>query len=245
MSIAELLAVLYGKQMHYDPNTPDCEDRDWLVVSKGHAGPAVYSALSLSGFFPKEKLLTLNRGGTNLPSHCDRNRTIGVDMTTGSLGQGASLAAGVAKAFQLFDKPNTVYLVLGDGELNEGQVWEMALFAAHQKLSNLIAFVDKNGMQLDGRTEEICDLGDVAQKFRSFGWKAMSVDGHDVESIDSAINLARAVQDSPTVIVLNTVKGKGWSGSEGKLSSHSMSVSAEQLNSARDEINKRIEAYES
>lgn len=144
LSIADLLAVLYGKEMKYDSQNPKWEERDWLVVSKGHAGPAVYSALALKGFFPESELLTLNRPGTHLPSHCDRNLTTGIDMTTGSLGQGASTAAGVALGFKLDQKPNNVYLVLGDGESQEGQVWEMALFAAQQKLSNLIAFVDYN-----------------------------------------------------------------------------------------------------
>ena len=138
LSIADLLAVLYGKEMKYDSRNPKWEERDWLVCSKGHAGPALYSALALMGYFPESELETLNRPGTRLPSHCDRNLTTGIDMTTGSLGQGASTAAGIAYGMQLDGKTNMVYLILGDGEIQEGQVWEMALFAAHRKLSNLI-----------------------------------------------------------------------------------------------------------
>ena len=166
LSIAEALAVLYGKQLRHDPAQPRWEDRDWLVVSKGHAGPAVYAALALRGFFPMEQLQTLNQPGTPLPSHCDRRRTLGIDITTGSLGQGASSAAGVATALKMNKKDSWVYLILGDGELDEGQVWEMALFAAHRKLDHLIALVDNNHFQIDGTNDEVCTLGDIADKFR-------------------------------------------------------------------------------
>ncbi len=222
--------------MKYDPQTPRWEERDWLVVSKGHSGPAVYSALALKGFMPMSELETLNRPGTHLPSHCDRNLTPGVDMTTGSLGQGASTAAGVALAHQMDGKSNRIYVVFGDGELNEGQVWEMALFAAHRKLSNLTAFVDYNKLQLDGPTDEICRLGDVAAKFREFGWHAQSVDGHDVEAINGAVEDAKAQTDKPSVIVLNTIKGAGWSGSANKASCHNMTISREQLAQALSEM---------
>lgn len=243
-SIAEVLAVLYGKQLNHRPDDPDWPDRDWVVVSKGHAGPAVYAALSLSGFFPASELLTLNQGGTNFPSHCDRLKTPGIDMTTGSLGQGASLAAGVAKASQLFQKNNRIYLILGDGELNEGQVWEMALFAAHHRLSNLVAFVDDNGLQLDGKTSDICNLGDIAEKFRAFGWYACSADGHDVADVDRAIDVTKTITDRPAVIVLKTIKGKGWSDSEDKCASHNMPVTPLQFKDAKNEIIGRIEQLE-
>lgn len=236
LSVADLLAVLYGKAMKYDSSRPDWEERDWLVCSKGHAGPAVYSALALKGFFPESELLTLNRPGTRLPSHCDRNLTTGIDMTTGSLGQGASTAAGVAFGMKLDGKNNFVYLILGDGEIQEGQVWEMALFASQRKLSNLIAFVDYNHIQLDGYTDDICSLGDVRAKFEAFGWYAQDVDGHDVEAIDRAIWNAKAQNEKPSMIVLETEKGHGWSEIAGKLNGHCPTVSEEQLKAALEEM---------
>ncbi len=244
LSIADVLAVLYGSQMKYDPKNPKWEDRDWFVCSKGHAGPAVYAALALKQFFPMSELETLNRPGTNLPSHCDRLKTPGIDMTTGSLGQGSSTAAGIALAHKMNNMVNTVYLLMGDGEIDEGQVWEMALFAGTKNLTNLIAFVDCNKLQLDGPTCEICDLGNIAKKFEDFGWYAQTVDGHDVAAIDEAIENAKAQNDKPSMIVLNTEKGHGWSMFANKSSSHNATISAEQLADAMDEMNaamKRIE----
>lgn len=208
MSMAELMAVLYGDCMKYDPENPSWEDRDWLIVSKGHCGPAVYGTLALSGFFPEAELETLNKEGTRLPSHCDRNHTPGIDMTTGSLGQGVSCAVGVAWGMQYLHRKNRVFTILGDGECDEGQVWEAALFAATKKLGNLTAFIDYNKKQLDGFTTEICNLGDLRQKFQDFGWHAQEVDGHDVAAIRAAIQAAETVKDQPSMIVLNTVKGK-------------------------------------
>ena len=236
LSIADLLAVLYGKEMKYDSRNPQWEERDWLVCSKGHAGPALYSALALMGYFPESELETLNRPGTRLPSHCDRNLTTGIDMTTGSLGQGASTAAGIAYGMQLDGKTNMVYLILGDGEIQEGQVWEMALFAAHRKLSNLIAFVDYNHVQLDGYTDDICSLGDVREKFESFGWFAQDVDGHDVEAVAQAVEIAKSQKEKPSMIVLETEKGHGWSEIAGKLNGHCPTVSKVQLDSALAEM---------
>lgn len=236
LSVADLLAVLYGKVMKYDSGRPDWKERDWLVCSKGHAGPAVYSALALKGFFPESELQTLNRPGTRLPSHCDRNLTTGIDMTTGSLGQGASTAAGVAFGMKLDGKNNFVYLILGDGEIQEGQVWEMALFASQRKLSNLIAFVDYNHIQLDGYTDDICSLGDVRAKFEAFGWYAQDVDGHDVEAIEQAVRNAKAQGEKPSMIVLETEKGHGWSEIAGKLNGHCPTVSEEQLKAALEEM---------
>lgn len=241
LSVADLLAVLYGKAMKYDSSRPDWEERDWLVCSKGHAGPAVYSALALKGFFPESELQTLNRPGTHLPSHCDRNLTTGIDMTTGSLGQGASTAAGVALGMKLDGKNNFVYLILGDGEIQEGQVWEMALFASQRKLSNLIAFVDYNHIQLDGYTDDICSLGDVRAKFEAFGWYAQDVDGHDVEAIDRAIQNAKAQDEKPSMIVLETEKGHGWSEIAGKLNGHCPTVSEKQLKAALEEMRQAYE----
>lgn len=241
LSIAEVLAVLYGKQLRHDPKQPRWEDRDWLVVSKGHAGPAVYSTLALRGFFPMEQLLTLNSPGTMLPSHCDRNRTTGIDITTGSLGQGASSAAGVAKAFKIDGKDNNVYLILGDGEIEEGQVWEMALFAGHHKLSNLIAFVDNNHMQIDGTVESLCSMDHIAEKFAAFGWYTQCVNGHDVAAIDAAIDAAKAEPERPSVIVLDTIKGHGWSKTEGQVGSHSRNVTAEDLADALAEMQAALD----
>ncbi|MHB1404319.1 MAG: transketolase [Desulfitobacteriaceae bacterium] len=232
MSIVETLAVLYGGAMKIDTNNPKWEERDWLVVSKGHAGPAVYSALALKGFFPKEELLTLNQPGTRLPSHCDRNLTVGIDMTTGSLGQGASLAVGVALGHYLDHKDNYTYLILGDGELQEGQVWESVLFAHQQKLDHLITFVDNNKQQLDGYTRNINDLGSISGKFEAFGWHAQEVDGHRVGEIYAAIEAAKSVKHRPSVIILNTIKGKGCYFAEGVLDNHHMTIKPEQAEEA-------------
>ncbi len=244
LSITDLLAVLYGAEMKYDPENPRWEGRDWLVVSKGHSGPAVYAALALKGFMPMSRLATLNRPGTDLPSHCDRNHTPGIDMTTGSLGQGASSAAGIALAHKMDGKKNRIYLVLGDGELDEGQVWEMALFAPQHRLSNLTAFVDYNRLQLDGPTDEICALGDIAAKFREFGWYAQSIDGHDVSAVYEAIEKAKKESEKPSMIVLNTIKGNGWSGSAGRASCHNQTVSKEQLADALREMEAALKEIE-
>jgi transketolase len=228
MSIVETLAVLYGGVMAVDPQNPRWEDRDWLVCSKGHAGPAIYATLALTGFMPPEMLATLNRGGTNLPSHCDRNRTPGIDMTTGSLGQGISTALGVALGNRLDGRDSWTYLILGDGELDEGQVWEGALFANQFRVDRLIAFVDYNRQQLDGYTDDIMDLGDVAAKFACFGWHAQSVDGHDVQAIYDAIQCAKAATGQPSVIVLNTRKGEGCTFAEGVVDNHHVMFTEEQ-----------------
>lgn len=209
LSIVETLAVLYGKVMSVDPQNPEWEDRDYLVVSKGHAGPSVYAALALKGYFPIEELLTLNKPGTSLPSHCDRNLTIGIDMTTGSLGQGVSSAMGIALGNKMSKKDNYTYLIVGDGELDEGQVWEGALFAPNNDLDNLIMFVDYNKKQLDGYTKDINDLGNIKAKFASFGWDAYNVDGSDVWKIYETIVKAKQVKGKPSVIVLDTIKGQG------------------------------------
>ena len=246
LSIAELLSVLYTNQMHYDPANPKLADRDWLVLSKGHCGPALYAALALKGFFPMEQLVTLNKPGTDLPSHADRNHTPGIDMTTGSLGQGASTAAGVAVGMKIDGVDRKTYLILGDGELDEGQVWEMALFANSKHLDNLIAFVDFNKLQIDGRTDndDVCNLGDIAAKFAAFGWFAQRVDGHDVAAIDNAIEQAKAHTGSPSVIVLDTIKGKGWSKAENQAGSHSRGFTAEELEEALAEIRAAMPAEE-
>lgn len=235
LSIADLMACLYGGQMRIDPAAPRMEDRDRIILSKGHAGPAIYAALALRGYFPAEMLDTLNQPPTNLPSHTDRNRTPGVDMTTGSLGQGASTAVGIALAQKMQGRDNYTYLILGDGECQEGQVWEAAMFSSARKLNRLIAFLDFNGKQLDCQVEETMGAAPAyAEKFAAFGWNVIDVaEGNDVESIWNAIDAAKRNSTAlPTVIVLHTIKGKGWSEAERQESCHSMSVSDEQTQQA-------------
>jgi transketolase len=209
LSIVDLLAVLYGSVMRYDPARPDWPERDKLVCSKGHAGPAVYATLALHGFFPMDWLDTLNQYGTRLPSHCDHRRTPGIDMTTGSLGQGFSTAVGLALGDRLKNRGNTIFLIVGDGELNEGQVWEATQFAAHHKLDNLIAFCDRNGKQLDGPTCDILAMADIPGRFTAFGWAAQICGGHDVQAIAAAIDSAKRQPGQPHMIVLETIKGAG------------------------------------
>ncbi len=229
MSIVETLAVLYGAEMKYDPKNPKWEGRDYYVMSKGHAGPALYATLAIKGFFPMEWLNTLNQGGTNLPSHCDRNKTPGIDMTTGSLGQGVSAAVGIAKSLKMDGQSNYVYLMVGDGEINEGQVWEGCMFAAHHKLDNLIMFVDYNKQQLDGNTKDVLDMGDLVEKFSSFGFNTVMVNGHDVEAIYDAIETAKTQPGKPICIVLDTIKGYGCSQAEGVVPNHHIAFKPGQL----------------
>lgn len=209
LSVIELLAVLYGKVMKYDPNNPNWEERDYFVLSKGHAGPALYATLALSGFFPVEDLLTLNQNGTNFPSHPDRLKTKGVDVTTGSLGQGISIAAGIALSHKLSNKQNRTFVVLGDGELNEGQCWEAFQFIAHHKLTNLITFIDFNQKQLDGRLEDIINPFNLMEKLAAFGFETKQVSGNDAEQILSSIEDYNGSKSKPLVVILNTVKGQG------------------------------------
>ncbi len=244
MSMAEVMAVLYGEAMKIDPRNPQWEERDWLVVSKGHCGPAVYATLACKGYFPMAELETLNQEGTRLPSHCDRLKTPGIDMTTGSLGQGISCAVGAAWALNYQKKPNRVYTILGDGECDEGQVWEAALFACTKKLSNLTAFVDFNKKQLDGCTKDICDLGDLRAKFEAFGWNALQVDGHDVTAIAAAIEAAKVCTDKPTMVVLDTVKGKDCSFAEEMVLNHFIRFSQEDYESAVQWLDKKIVTLE-
>lgn len=244
MSIAETLAVLYGKQMRIRPEEPEWENRDWLVMSKGHCGPALYAALALKGYFPKSELETMNTGGTSLPSHCDRNKTKGIDMSTGSLGQGMSTAIGTAMGNRLRGRNSYTYLILGDGECDEGQIWEGALFAAQHKVGNLIAFIDYNKQQLDGYTKDICDLGDLKQKFADFNWHAQEVDGHDIKQIDAAIQAARAETEKPSVIVLHTIKGKDCCFAEGQLYNHHMNFSQEQHEAAHKKLLQMLKEME-
>lgn len=230
LSIADTLAVLYGCVMNVDPSDPKKEDRDVIVISKGHSGPAMYAALAAKGYFEESVLDTLNKNNTILPSHTDRLKTPGVDMTTGSLGQGASLAAGAALADRLNGKTNYTYLILGDGELDEGQVWESALFVAHHRLTNLITFVDANGKQLDGTTDQVCSLGSIEKKFEAFGYHVISVEnGNDTQQIYDAVMEAQAEKALPSVIVLHTIKGAGVKKYAEMENCHSTTVSKEDL----------------
>jgi len=244
MSIVELLAVLYGKVMRYDPKNPKWEDRDWFVMSKGHAGPSLYATLALKGFFPMEWLKTLNRGGTDLPSHADRNHTPGIDMSTGSLGQGISMGIGIALGHKMDNKENYVYVLLGDGECQEGQVWEGALFAGNAGLDNLIVFIDYNKQQLDGYIDNINPLGDLRKKWEEFGWHAQDVDGHNVMQIHEAIQRAKETKGKSSVIVLHTIKGKGCTFAEGIELNHHMKFNEEQINDAISALQKELEEKE-
>ena len=233
MSVVEALAVLYGSVMKVDPKNPRWEDRDWCVMSKGHAGPAMYATLGLKGFYPLEQAYTLNQPHTNFPSHTDRTKTPGVDLTTGSLGQGMSTATGVALANKVDGRTNHVFVFVGDGECDEGQVWEAAQFAAHYKLDNLVCFVDSNKRQLDGSVDDIMSHGKgIGAKFDAFGWNVIDVaDGNDVEQIYDAVEAAYQVTGKPTCIVLNTIKGKGCTFAEPS-GAHSSQPSKEQWDEA-------------
>ena len=238
LSIVEILAALYYKHMNIDPKSPNMEGRDRLVLSKGHAGPALYATLALKGYFPLEDLLTLNASDTNLPSHCDMLRTVGIDMTTGSLGQGFSCAVGIAMGSKIKKDSATIYTIIGDGESQEGQIWEAAMLAGNRKLDNLIAFTDYNKLQIDGPVAEINDLEPLDDKWRSFGWHVINVkNGHDFDAIDRAITDAKAQKGHPTMIIAHTKKGKGVSFVEEKgAANHNMPFTAEDLEKALVEI---------
>lgn len=236
LSIVEVLAVLYGSEMKFDSNNPESEDRDYFILSKGHAGPAYYAALAVSGFFPIDNLFTLNDDGTDLPSHPDRNKIKGVDMTTGSLGQGISVAAGLAYYLKYKNMTNRVYCIVGDGELNEGQCWEAFMFIAHHNLNNLVVIIDDNKKQLDGYTKDICNLFSLEDKFRAFGFNVEKLNGNDIESIKSGFDSARKIKDKPTSIILDTVKGAGVKFIEDTMSNHHMRLDKE----ATGKINETI-----
>lgn len=237
MSIIEVLVVLYERHMRIDPKNPQKEGRDRFVLSKGHAGPALYAVLADKGFFDKSWLKTLNQPGTNLPSHADMRRTPGVDMSTGSLGQGLSCAAGIALGSKLKQDGARVYALIGDGESDEGQIWEAAMFAGFKKLDNLIAFTDYNRMQIDGETDEVLGLDPLPEKWNSFGWRTWAVDGHDVLAINAAIEEAKAIVGAPCMIILNTFKGKGVSFLEAaRLNNHNVTISREQFAIAAKEL---------
>ena len=240
LSIVEALAVLYFEAMNIDPDDPQMEGRDRFICSKGHAGPAVYAALANRGYFDKSELLTLNIGGTHLPSHCDMLLTPGIDMTAGSLGQGFSCAAGIALASKLENDGATIYAMVGDGESQEGQIWEAAMFAASRGLSNFIGFTDYNKMQIDDYVAKVNDIAPLADKWKAFGWNVIDVEnGNDVDQVSAAVKQAKGLRDSgkPTMIILNTVKGCGVSFVEEMgVSNHNANISEDDAKRAIEEI---------
>lgn len=211
MSLADTMAVLYGSIMNIDPKDPQKKDRDWISLSKGHGGPVMYATLGLMGYYDVEETYTLNKPYTKFPSHTDRQKTLGVDLTTGSLGQGFSLAVGTAMGLAHQGMTSRVYAIIGDGESDEGQIWEAAQSAVHFKLDNLVCMVDNNKMQLDGAVDTVMSHGKgLAAKFDAFGWNVIELsDGNDVEAIYNALETAKTVKGQPTCVVLHTVKGKG------------------------------------
>lgn len=227
VSIAEVLSAIYFDLANVNPQNPKWADRDRVVLSKGHAGTALYCALALKGYFPLEVLDTLNKNGTTLPSHCDMNKTIGVDMTAGSLGQGLSAAVGMAIAGKIDKKSYSVYCIVGDGECQEGQIWEAAMLAGSRKLNNLIVFVDNNKMQIDGETKEINNIEPIDEKFKSFGFDVVRIDGHNAGLISETVKKMKNNNDKPIAVILETVKGKGVDFCEGKVSSHSVTMTEE------------------
>ena len=238
LSIVEILAVLYSKYMKFDSKDCKKEGRDRLVLSKGHAGPALYATLCNFGFFDRSLLSTLNSPNTSLPSHCDMNKTPGVDMTAGSLGQGLSCAIGMSLASRLKGDGASIYAIIGDGESQEGQIWEASMFAAHQRLDNLYAFLDYNGAQIDGLTSEVCSIDPICEKWEAFGWHTLFVEnGNSCEQIDNAISRSKKVRDRPHMIIAKTIKGFGVSFVQKDVfNNHSMKISKEQMSLALKEL---------
>jgi len=224
MSLVEIVITLYYRVMRIRPEDPSWTERDRLVLSKGHAGPIVYTALAYKGFFPKAWLATLNQNGTRLPSHMDQILTPGVEMTAGSLGQGLSAACGMALAAKLDGKSHRVFCIIGDGESDEGQIWEAAMFAGHRQLDNLIVICDYNKMQIDGTTREILNLEPLADKWRAFGWEVFEIDGHDWDAIYDTLAEADAVTGKPAMILAHTIKGKGNRETENLVDCHNVKV---------------------
>ena len=241
MSIIEILTYLYYEAMNIDPSNPKKEDRDRFVCSKGHAGPAVYATLADKGYFPVEWLKTLNQGGTNLPSHCDMNHTPGIDFTTGSLGQGASAAVGIALGQKIRHMDGAfTYLLVGDGESQEGEIWEAAESAAQFKLGNLIAFTDLNKKQLDGLTDDIMSMNNIDTRWLGFNWHVQRIDGHDLNAIDNAVKAAKAVTDRPSMIICDTIKSKGFGPGERAFANHSMAFDEATGEAAIKELEARF-----
>ena len=236
LSISDILAYLYFVEMNVDPKNPQWADRDRFVLSKGHCTPGLYAVLALKGYFPREDIKTFRQIDSYLQGHPEMKHTPGVDMTTGSLGLGISAACGMAKAAKYCGKDFRVYAMLGDGELGEGQCWEAALFAAHFELDNLCAFVDYNGLQIDGTTEEVMNTACIADKFRAFNWNVIEIDGHDFCAIEAAVKLAKQTKGKPTMIVAKTTKGKGVSYMENSADWHGKAPNADEYAQAVKEL---------
>ena len=236
LSIADVLTYLYFKEMKINPENPKWEDRDRMVLSKGHTAPGLYSALANRGYFPVEYLKTLRKTDSFLEGHPDMKGTPGVDMSSGSLGQGISVACGMALASKLDGDRFHVYSILGDGELEEGQVWEAAMFASHKKLDTLTAIVDNNNLQIDGELENVNSPYPIPEKFRAFNWHTVEIDGNDFDQIEAAFNEARKTKGQPTAIIMKTIKGKGVSFMENKASWHGAAPNEEQYNIAMSEL---------
>ncbi|MCI6387622.1 MAG: transketolase [Ruminococcus sp.] len=244
LSICDLLAYLYNGEMSIDASNPRMEDRDRFVLSKGHAAPALYATLALKGFFPVEDLKTLRKSDSYLQGHPNMNKIPGVDMSTGSLGQGISAAVGMALGAKLDKKDFRVYTVLGDGEIEEGEVWEAAMFAANRGLDNLVAVVDYNGLQIDGTVEEVNSPYPIADKFKAFKWNVVEIDGHDFDAIESALENARATKGVPTCIVMKTIKGKGVSYMENAVGWHGKAPNTEEYEQAMTELKAALAELE-
>lgn len=236
LSISDILAYLYFVEMNIDPKNPQWADRDRFVLSKGHCTPGLYSVLALRGYFPREDLKTFRKIDSYLQGHPEMKNTPGVDMTTGSLGLGISAACGMAKAAKYCGKDFRVYAMMGDGELGEGQCWEAALFAAHFGLDNLCAFVDYNGLQIDGATCDVMNTDCIADKFRAFNWNVIEIDGHDFRAIKAAVDLSKQTKGKPTMIVAKTVKGNGVSYMEDSVGWHGKAPNADEYAQAVKEL---------
>lgn len=236
LSAVEILSYLYFYEMKLDNKNPNWDERDRFVLSKGHAAPVLYSVLAQKEYFDKGELLKLRKTGAMLQGHPDMKGTPGIDMSTGSLGQGLSAANGMALAAKLDNKDYRVYVLLGDGELQEGQVWEAVMTSAHYKLNNVTAFIDYNGLQIDGKNSEVMTISPIEDKFKAFGWNTICIDGHDFMEIDSAVKKAKDIKDKPTVIVAKTTKGKGVSFMENEAGWHGTAPNDEQAAKAIDEL---------
>ena len=241
LSMSDVLTYLYFKELrNLDPTNPKAENRDRFVLSKGHCAPALYSVLANRGFFPVETLKTLRKPGSFLQGHPDMKGTPGVDMSSGSLGQGVSVACGMARSAKLQNRDYRVYAYLGDGECEEGEVWEAAMFAGHYKLDNLVAIVDYNGLQIDGRLSEVCSPEPIAPKFEAFNWNVICIDGHNLDEIEAAFEAAKRCKGKPTAIIAKCIKGKGVSFMEDKASWHGSAPNAEQTEQALAELNATL-----
>ena len=244
LSAADLITYLYFRQMKVDPQNPHDENRDRFVLSKGHAAPALYAALAEKGFFPASELLTLRHIGSILQGHPNMNETPGVDMSTGSLGQGVSAAAGMALAAKYMKKDCRVYALLGDGEIEEGQVWEAFMLSSHYKLDNLCVIIDNNGLQIDGPVSEVMSPYPIAEKLRAFGFETAEIDGHDFDAIEEAFKKAEGVKDKPFAIIMTTVKGKGVSFMENQVGWHGKAPNDEEYAQAMAELKARLAEME-